>query len=116
MTSPMQREDAEGSEEIPSAQPLTLLAPALWQRLSEASTSEDLAVVWLALQCSMIPGATRGIVRIGAAGGFKLLSSWPEAGDEPVDLKKTADLAAAERRAVARGANVDSDVEPSVGF
>ena len=75
-----------------------------------------MAVVWLALQCSMIPGATRGIVRIEAAGGFKLLSSWPEAGDEPADLKKTADLAMAERRAVARGTNADSDVEPSVAF
>ena len=116
MTNPMQSEDADETEQIASARPLTLLAPALWQRLSDASTSDDLAVVWLALQCSMIPGATRGIVRIEAAGGFKLLSSWPEAGDEPADLKKTADLAAAERRAVARGTIANSDVKPSVAF
>jgi multidrug resistance efflux pump len=111
-----QSDDADAAEEAASASSLTLLAPALWKRLSEASTSEDLATAWLALQCSMIPGASKGIVLVEARGGMRLLSAWPEANDEPADLKSTAELALSERRAVARGTTADSVASPSVAF
>jgi len=111
-----QSDDAGMAEDASSASSLTLLAPALWKRLSEAGTSEDLATAWLALQCSMIPGATKGIVRVEAPGGYRLLSSWPEVGDEAADLKATTELALTERRAVARGATAESGARPSVAF
>jgi RND family efflux transporter MFP subunit len=108
------RSDDAAADDSSSASSLTLLAPALWKRLSEATTSEDLATAWLALQCSMIPGASKGIVCVEASGGFRLLAAWPEAGDEPPDLKATTELALSERRAVARGATTDSVARPSV--
>ncbi|MFC3206239.1 HlyD family efflux transporter periplasmic adaptor subunit [Aquamicrobium soli] len=112
-----QSDDAEPAHDAVSASSLTLLAPALWKRLSEARTSEDLATAWLALQCSMIPGASQGIVRVEAqGGGLRLLSAWPEVGDEPADLRTTSELALSEHRAVARGATADSAARPSVAF
>ncbi len=110
-------DDAVKARDAASASSLTLLAPALWKRLSEARTSEDLATAWLALQCSMIPGASQGIVRVEAqGGGLRLLSAWPEAGDEPADLCTTSELSLSEHRAVARGATADSAARPSVAF
>ncbi|WP_395446247.1 efflux RND transporter periplasmic adaptor subunit (plasmid) [Aminobacter sp. UC22_36] len=108
------------SEELADAQatarPLTVLEPALWQRLNEARTASELATVWLALQCSMIPGATAGIVRDATANGFRLLAAWPDSNGEPADLKATADLAVDEARPVARGANGTADTAPSVAY
>ncbi|WP_269930478.1 HlyD family efflux transporter periplasmic adaptor subunit [Aminobacter sp. HY435] len=99
-----------------AARPLAVLEPALWQRLNEAETSNELATAWLALQCSMISGATAGIVREATSGGFRLLAAWPDANGEPADLRATADLAVNEARAVARGANGGSEIEPSVAY
>jgi RND family efflux transporter MFP subunit len=106
----------ETGTDLTAGHSLTLLAPALWKRLSESQTSEDLATAWLALQCSMIPGASQAIVLVEAAGGLRLLSSWPEAGIEPADLRATGEMALQERRAVARGATADAAVRPSVAF
>jgi RND family efflux transporter MFP subunit len=108
--------DDTGAIEDGSAGSLTLLAPALWKRLSDAATSEDLATAWLALQCSMIPGAAKAIVRVETSTGFRLLSAWPEANEEPADLLATIELALSERRAVARGTTVDATARPSIAF
>lgn len=108
------------SEEQTDAQafvlPLAVLEPALWQRLNDADTSTELANAWLTLQCGMIPGAAAGIVREATGGGFRLLAAWPEANGEHTHLKATADLAVSEGRAVARGANPGSEVEPAVAY
>lgn len=112
----MQSEDADEASGPASTPSLAILAPALWKRLSEANTSEDLATAWLALQCSMVAGAARGIVLVQSGAGLKLLSAWPEAGDQPADLRQAAEMAMAEKRAVARGAAPGSDVRPSVAF
>ncbi len=111
-----QNDDTDEAQAGASGHSLTLLAPALWKRLSEAQASEDLATAWLALQCSMIPGASQAIVLVGSAGGLSLLSAWPEADGAPDDLKVTGEMAAQERRAVARGATPDSPVRPSVAL
>ncbi len=96
----------EGSSEAPDTRPagrLAVLEPALWQRLNEAQSIDELALAWLALQCRMIPGVDRGLVRIERGGTFETLCNWPEQGAVLTDLLKTADLAVGDRRAVARG-------------
>ncbi len=96
----------EGSSEAPDTRPagrLAVLEPALWQRLNEAQSIDELALAWLALQCRMIPGVDRGLVRIERGGQFETLCNWPEQGAVLTDLLKTADLAVGDRRAVARG-------------
>lgn len=82
---------------------LAVLEPALWQRLNEADSIDELAAAWLALQCRMIPGADRGLVRVVQGTELRTFGNWPEQGAVLTDLLKTADLAVAERRAVARG-------------
>lgn len=114
MTSPRHSEELAAA--IAAARPLAVLEPALWQRLNEAQTSGELATVWLALQCGMIPGAKAAIVREATPSGFRLLAAWPDANGEPAELKATADLAVSEARAVARGASGSAETEPSVAY
>lgn len=114
MSSPRHSEDVADAQA--AQRPLTVLEPALWQRLNNANASSELPSVWLALQCGMIPGATAGIVREATAGGFRLLAAWPDANGEPEQLRATADLAVTEGRAVARGATPGSDTQPSVAY
>lgn len=111
-----QSDDTGTVEDGSAAGSLTRLAPAVWKQLSDATTSEDLAAAWLSLQCSMIAGAIKGIVRVETSSGFRVLSAWPDANEEPADLIATTELALSERRAVARGANADSVAIPSVAF
>ncbi len=97
---------SEGDDGVPDTRPagrLALLEPALWQRLNEAQTAEDLAAAWLILQCRMIPGASRGLVRVERDGKLETLATWPEQGAVLTDLLRTSDLAVSDRRAVARG-------------
>lgn len=111
MTSPIQTEDRA------AAASLAVLEPALWQRLTEAEASDDLARAWLALQCGMIAGAVRGVVRVATANGLRSLAAWPDNGAEAGDLRDTAAMAAEERRPVARGATAEAGASrPSVGF
>ena len=84
---------------------LAVLEPALWRRLTEAETVEDLATAWLTLQCRMIDGADRGLVRVARGGAFEPICNWPEQGATLEDLTRTGDLAVTEGRAVARGGN-----------
>jgi RND family efflux transporter MFP subunit len=91
-----------GSSEAPDTRP-AVLEPALWQRLNEAQSIEDLALAWLVLQCRMIPGVERGLVRVDRGGQLETLCNWPEQGAVLTELLKTADLAVVDRRAVARG-------------
>ena len=52
---------------------------ALWRQHAEAQTPEEFHRSWLALQCSMIPGAERGVLLLGApnAGPFMPVAFWP---------------------------------------
>lgn len=96
----------EASVDRPS---LAVLETALWQRLNDAGKIDDLAVTWLALQCSMIGRVSHGMVRIVGRDGA---INWPEAGREDADLHATADMVMAERRPIARGGS--NDTEPAV--
>lgn len=101
-----EQNQSEEIEALPDGVPfgrLEVLEPALWRRLTDAQTLGDGAAAWLVLQCRQIPGADRGIVRINAAAGLVTLCNWPESGMVLTDLNKTADLAATDLRAVARG-------------
>ena len=84
---------------------LAVLEPTLWRRLTEADSIQDLASAWLALQCRMIDGADRGLVRVVRNGSLEPICNWPEQGTTLEDLTRTGDLAVAEARAVARGGN-----------
>ncbi len=54
-------------------------AGALWRLHSEAATTDAFLHTWLALQCSMIAGAVRGVLILGApdAGPYVPVSLWP---------------------------------------
>ena len=81
------------------------LEPALWKRLTDANNVADLARAWLALQCQMIDGASRGIVLLAAeaANNFDAVAFWPEGSNRPPALAEAAELALRERRGVVSG-------------
>lgn len=62
-------------------------AGSLWRLHSEAATTDAFRHTWLALQCSMIGGAVRGALILGApdAGPYVPVSLWP-AGQAPSPL------------------------------
>ena len=74
-----------------------------WTRLAEASDERDFCSAWLALQCSMLPGALRGVVVLGPpdVGPYQPLAFWPESlsAATPV-LAEAAEHALSERRGV----------------
>jgi len=80
----------------------TYLDQAFWHRFSEASTAEAFAQAWLALQCSMIKGTSRGVVVLGAAdrGPFAPAAVWPESSVMPAAVTRAAESAMAERRGI----------------
>lgn len=96
-------ESGAGPPDVAETPRLAVLEPALWQRLTEAKGIDELAAAWLQLQCRMIATAECGLVRIERNGKLETLASWPEQGQLLAEPSKTADLAANERRAVARG-------------
>lgn len=92
---------------------LAVLESAMWRRLEAAGRDDDMPAAWLVLQCGMIDGVTRAIVRIDEHGRFRTVAALPEHGEAPPDLIETARMALDERRPVARGAQRDGD-DPTV--
>lgn len=79
---------------------------ALWNRLSEAGSPEELAEFWLVLQCRMIEGVARAglFLEREGGGGLRLVSHWPEGGgDGPTSLLTTARRALEEEKGVVSG-------------
>eukprot|EP01036_Dinobryon_divergens_P021126 gene21126-28999_t len=108
MTEAAEADDAAGDGGVidtRAAGSLAVLEPTLWRRLTEADSIQDLATAWLTLQCRMIDGADRGLVRVVRNGSFEPICNWPEQGATLEDLTRTGDLAVSEGRAVARGGN-----------
>ncbi|MBE7182855.1 MAG: efflux RND transporter periplasmic adaptor subunit [Methylobacterium mesophilicum] len=102
------------------ARSLTLLEPALWQRLNAAQDSDELATAWLALQCGMIPGVTGSVVRVAEEKApadlpMKLLAAWPDNGADNASLRETAIMARREARPIARIARPETP-RPTVAF
>lgn len=79
------------------------LEPALWRRLGEAASLTNMARAWLALQCQIIEGATRGVVLLAgvAPNSFDAAAFWPEGSGRYAPLTEVAELALRERRGVA---------------
>jgi len=86
----------------PEGSGVAYLEQALWKRFGTATRPEDFASAWLALQCAMIPGVTRGVVVLGEPeqGPFVTLASHPEGQGGTTELSAAADSAMAERRGV----------------
>jgi hypothetical protein len=84
--------------------PIASLEPALWKRLTDAASLAEAARAWLALQCQMIEGATRGIVLLAGKeqNTFEAVGFWPDGIGRSAALAQTAELALRERRGVAQ--------------
>jgi multidrug efflux pump subunit AcrA (membrane-fusion protein) len=101
---------------------IAYLEPALWKRLVDATTDADMARAWLALQCQMVEGATRGLLVLAGAqpNSFEAVASWPEGTSRPQPLAEVAEAAMRERRGVARadvpGGQPDAGAPAQIGF
>lgn len=74
--------------------------------MQEAASREVFARCWLILQCTQIPGASRGVIVLGEAdhGPFAPVAFWPEGKGGNLGLTTAAELAIEERRGVLRDA------------
>ena len=81
------------------------LEPALWRRLGESGDVAETARAWLALQCQIIDGASRGLVLLAGAApnSFDAVAFWPEGSGRSAPLTDAAERALRERRGVASG-------------
>jgi hypothetical protein len=94
--------------------PVTSLEPSLWKRLSEGDSLAETGRAWLALQCQMVDGATRGVLLIAGAApnSFEAAAFWPEGSSASAPLGQAAELALRERRGVATGDDFARASEP----
>src|SRR5580704_11274190 len=98
------------------------LEPALWKRLGDAETDVDMARAWLALQCQMIEGATRGLLLLQTRqpNNYEAVAYWPEGSGRFPPLAEVAEAAMRERRGVARadvpGGFADPAAPAQIGF
>src|ERR1700720_2043764 len=106
---PLDPRTAQGEGDAVSADAETpdriaYLEPALWKRLGDAKTDADMARAWLALQCQMIEGATRGLLLLQTLkpNSFEAVAYWPEGSGRFAPLAEVAETAMRERRGVAR--------------
>ncbi len=84
---------------------IVALEPALWRRLTNSADLESMVGVWLALQCQIIVGTTRGIVLLDSdtPNSFKTAAIWPEGSGRSAALAEAAELAIRERRGITTG-------------
>lgn len=85
---------------------VSFLDQALWKQLQDGGTPETYIQAWLALQCRLVPGCTRGVVVLGEPdeGPFAPAAFWPDEASVTPELSAIAELALSERRGVAQGA------------
>lgn len=76
----------------------------LWKQFSDADKLETAAQAWLALQCAMISGVSRGVLVVGkpASDNYSPVAFWPEGRRSSLALTEAVELALHERRAVLR--------------
>jgi multidrug resistance efflux pump len=86
------------------------LDAALWERLSQSESIEDLALAWLALLCRTIDGAQQALLLLEAADNvFETAAMWPDGAGKLQALADTAKIALSERRGVVREAGTQSE-------
>jgi hypothetical protein len=117
-----QHELDPASENAGAADRVAYLEPALWKRLGDAKTDADMARAWLALQCQMIEGATRGLLLLQTQkpNSYEAVAYWPEGSGRFAPLAEVAETAMRERRGVARadvpGGFPDPAAPAQIGF
>jgi biotin carboxyl carrier protein len=117
-----QREVDAVSADAETPDRIAYLEPALWKRLGDAKTDADMARAWLALQCQMIEGATRGLLLLQTQqpNNYEAVAYWPEGSGRFPPLAEVAEAAMRERRGVARadvaGGFPDSTAPAQIGF
>jgi RND family efflux transporter MFP subunit len=80
-----------------------VLEQALWRRLTEARSLDEVAPVWLSIQCGLLPAANCAAILISMPGGERrAIGKWPDDAVEVSRLAPTADMAITERRGVIR--------------
>jgi hypothetical protein len=108
--------DQSSDEATLEAAAVASLEPALWKRLNDANSVVDVGRAWLALQCQMIAGASRGILLLGGktTNSFDAVAFWPEGSARSAPLAEVAELALRERRGLASGDSQESPDASSV--
>ncbi len=88
-----------------AATQVSSLEPALWRRLNDPANLADCVRAWLALQCQLIDGASRGLVVLATEtpNNFEASAFWPEGSGSSAALGAVAEVALRERRGVASG-------------
>lgn len=89
----------------------------LWKQFNDADSLEAAAKIWLALQCAMLSGVTRGLLVIGKpdSGAYSPVSFWPEAHKGSLGLSEAVELALHEQRGVLRDkGHVDPETQQPV--
>ena len=97
---------ASGHADQEPARTVSYLDRALWEKLSSATSPEELSGFWLGLQCRMIDRVARAAVflRSDETGPLAPAAFWPEhTGDGPTSLLATAKRAIGEQRGVVSG-------------
>src|SRR5947209_6926102 len=116
------REPDPASEDAGGPDRVAYLEPALWKRLGDAKTDADMAPAWLALQCQMIEGASRGLLLLQSRkpNNYEAVAYWPEGSGQFAPLAEVAEAAMRERRGVARadvpGGFPDPAAPVQIGF
>ncbi len=100
--------DARLTDRRPAGQ-VSFLDQVLWKQFNDAETPEAFARAWLALQCRLVSGATRGVVVLGEpdTGPYAPAAYWPDEEAKVPGLTAAAELAMAERRGIVQGAADD---------
>jgi multidrug resistance efflux pump len=75
-----------------------------WKQFTDADSLEAAVPVWLALQCAMLSGVTRGVLVLGKpdSGTYTPISFWPEGHRGSLALTEAVELALHEKRGVLR--------------
>jgi len=83
-----------------TASPGPVARQALWSELYQAGKADNFSAAWLALQCSMLGGATQGVVVLGNpdTGPYAPVGYWPAGSSPSPLLAEIAERTLRERR------------------
>ena len=98
------------------AEPAAPPDAAAWRRLQAATSIEDFAAPWLALQCGQLHAARAATVVLGPpdAGPYPPIAFWPDAQRGSAAVLASAELAIHERRGVLRDPGTLADGETRI--
>ena len=88
----------QDTEKQPKA--VSFLDPSLWQAFQRAESLPTYAQTWLALQCTMINGVSRGVVIAKQHDKYSLQGTWPLEQADTADLLAVAETVLREKKGV----------------